>query len=351
MPRSSPSRWRSLTESTDVVRLEAALEELDGPRPSSRRRPVVVVTFDDGTDDFVDVALPILERHRIPVTMYLATAFIDDGSAFPDGGRPASWSALTDACATGLVDIGSHTHRHRLLDRLPSVEVADELDRSIDLIGDRLGRTAVDFAYPKAVFGSPEADGAVRQRFRSAALAGTRPTCTAAPTCIASRDRRSRSATRCRTSVARSRAACDSRTRCDGRRIACATRECVRERFASDGRARDHDRHQPRALVGDPAGGVRAGRVRCDRRLGSRSLRRRARASGCTPRAARARHALDGSDQGRRRVRRAGRDLPPAPPGDRAHAQPEARRLRADRGSGGVGSGDREHGARAVRAP
>jgi peptidoglycan/xylan/chitin deacetylase (PgdA/CDA1 family) len=163
-----------LTESTDIVRLEAALEELDGPRPSSRRRPVVVVTFDDGTDDFVDVALPILDRHRIPVTIYLATAFIDDGSAFADGGRPASWSGLTDACATGLVEIGSHTHRHRLLDRLPSVEVADELDRSIDLIGDRLGRPAVDFAYPKAVFGSPDADAAVRQRFRSAALAGTR---------------------------------------------------------------------------------------------------------------------------------------------------------------------------------
>ena len=82
-----------LTESTDIVRLEAALEEVDGPRPSSRRRPVVVVTFDDGTDDFVDVALPILDRHRVPVTMYLATAFIDDGSAFPDGGRPAGTSS------------------------------------------------------------------------------------------------------------------------------------------------------------------------------------------------------------------------------------------------------------------
>jgi peptidoglycan/xylan/chitin deacetylase (PgdA/CDA1 family) len=163
-----------LAESTDVIRLEGALEELCDPRPSSRRRPVVVVTFDDGNDDFVDVALPILERHRVPVTMYLATSFIDDGSPFPDGGRPASWSALMDACATGLVDIGSHTHRHRLLDRLPSVELADELDRSIALIGDRLGRTAADFAYPKAVFGSPEADGAVRQRFRSAAVAGTR---------------------------------------------------------------------------------------------------------------------------------------------------------------------------------
>jgi peptidoglycan/xylan/chitin deacetylase (PgdA/CDA1 family) len=163
-----------LGDSTDVVRLERALEALVTPPVTERPRPSVVVTFDDGTDDFVDVALPILELQRIPVTLYLATAYVDEGVAFSDGGRPASWSGLKDACATGLVDIGSHTHRHRLLDRLPSVELADELDRSIELIGDRLGRAAADFAYPKAVFGSRDADAAIRRRFRSAAVAGTR---------------------------------------------------------------------------------------------------------------------------------------------------------------------------------
>jgi hypothetical protein len=54
------------------------------------------------------------------------------------------------------------------------VDIDDELDRSIGLIGDRLDRRAVDFAYPKAVPGSPYATRAVLARFRSAALAGTR---------------------------------------------------------------------------------------------------------------------------------------------------------------------------------
>jgi len=53
--------------------------------------------------------------------------------------------------------------------------VADELDRSIGLIGDRLGVAADHFAYPKALPGSPAADAEVRQRFRSAAVAGTVP--------------------------------------------------------------------------------------------------------------------------------------------------------------------------------
>ena len=86
-----------------------------------------------------------------------------------------SWAALADACRTGLISVGSHTHRHRLLDRLPSGEVADELDRSIELIGTHLGTAPLDFAYPKAVLGSAAARAAVAERFRSAAVAGTRP--------------------------------------------------------------------------------------------------------------------------------------------------------------------------------
>lgn len=136
----------------------------------------VVVTFDDGTPDVVDVALPILERHRIPMTLYLATGFVDaDRGFWQPHDTPISWAGLRDAVATGLVDIGSHTHTHALLDRVDDTTIADELDRSIDLIGTELGVTARHFAYPKALPPSPAADTAVRARFASAAIAGTRP--------------------------------------------------------------------------------------------------------------------------------------------------------------------------------
>jgi peptidoglycan/xylan/chitin deacetylase (PgdA/CDA1 family) len=168
----------ALTASGRVVSLGDALELLAGRvdrgRGAAGTDPVVI-TFDDGTADFVEHALPVLERHGLPVTLYAATTFIDKGRPFEGDGQPLSWRSLADACATGLVDVGSHTHGHRLLDRLPPDQVDDELDRSIELIGEHLGRPPLDFAYPKAVPGSAEADRAVRQRFRSAALAGTRP--------------------------------------------------------------------------------------------------------------------------------------------------------------------------------
>ena len=163
-----------LAASERVMRLSDAVELL-----SSDEAPdidPVVVTFDDGTPDVVEVALPILERHRVPMTLYLATGFVDGPNGFwqPED-TPISWQALRDAVATGMIDVGSHTHTHALLDRVDPQTVADELDRSIDLIGNELGLAARHFAYPKALPPSPEADAAVRARFDSAAVAGTRP--------------------------------------------------------------------------------------------------------------------------------------------------------------------------------
>ena len=96
------------------------------------------------------------------------------GQRFPGDGRPLSWAEAGEAVDSGLVTIGSHTHGHALLDRLDAAAVAAELDRSRDLIGERLGVAAEHFAYPKAVLAAPGVEPLVRARFRSAALGGNR---------------------------------------------------------------------------------------------------------------------------------------------------------------------------------
>jgi peptidoglycan/xylan/chitin deacetylase (PgdA/CDA1 family) len=172
------AQMEALAASGRVVTLGDALARLRQPvenGDSGAGADPVVLTFDDGTADLVDHALPILERHRLPVTLYAATAFIDEARPFPGDGHPLSWRGLSDAYATGLVDVGSHTHGHLLLDRLPPDQVDDELARSIELIGEHIGTPPLDFAYPKAVAGSAAAERAVRRRFRSAALGGSRP--------------------------------------------------------------------------------------------------------------------------------------------------------------------------------
>ena len=160
-----------LREHHRVLTLDAAIDELS-VAPTDAVAPAVVLTFDDGTADFTDVAVPLLARYEIPATLYAATSFIDEGALFPWGAPPTSWAALREACSTGFVTVGSHTHTHRLLDRLPAAEVAVDLDRSIERIGTEIGRAPEHFAYPKAVPPSPVAEIEVRRRFRSATLAG-----------------------------------------------------------------------------------------------------------------------------------------------------------------------------------
>jgi peptidoglycan/xylan/chitin deacetylase (PgdA/CDA1 family) len=180
-----------LREHHIVVSLDTAVDLLTADStaagtPDGSTGSAVVLTFDDGTDDFCDHAVPLLAEYQLPATLYAATHFIDSGEAFPWGHRRPAGRALADAASTGLVTIGSHTHTHVLMDRAdgsgiadsddpasPST-IADELDRSIELIGDHIGTPPAHFAYPKALPGSAAAEAEVRRRFVTAALARSR---------------------------------------------------------------------------------------------------------------------------------------------------------------------------------
>jgi peptidoglycan/xylan/chitin deacetylase (PgdA/CDA1 family) len=161
-----------LAEHHEVLGIDGAVDAL---ARGDDLAGAVVVTFDDGTADVVERALPVAERHQVPLCLYVATEHVEGSVPFPAGGRPVSWAALADGMASGWLTIGSHTHGHLLLDRVTPEEAAADLDRSIELIGSRLGTVVRHFAYPKAKPAAPAVRPIVAERFRSAAVAGTRP--------------------------------------------------------------------------------------------------------------------------------------------------------------------------------
>ncbi len=161
-----------LAATASVVTLDDALDHLEADRFGSAYPRVL--TFDDGTADFVDVVLPILVEFDLTATLYVSTAFVDSGALYPAAGVPLSWTGLREVVSTGLVTIGAHTHNHALLDRC-SVDVARrELDMCNERIADELGVAATHFAYPKAVAARGEVEAEVSSRYRSAVVAGTR---------------------------------------------------------------------------------------------------------------------------------------------------------------------------------
>jgi peptidoglycan/xylan/chitin deacetylase (PgdA/CDA1 family) len=80
----------------------------------SKKLPIraACVTFDDGYADNVTVALPILRRHRVPATFFLATGFIGGGRMWNDTVietlRRAQGDTL-DARSAGLDTLGIST--------------------------------------------------------------------------------------------------------------------------------------------------------------------------------------------------------------------------------------------------
>lgn len=120
-----------------------------------------VLTFDDGYANFHDYAWPILRELKIPVTMFLATHYLDQDSPFPfddwsgkgeQGVPPDRWRPLTAAqvramMADPLIEFGSHTHTHRDCRDDPEIFSRDLAD-SIVSLRTQFGIEAPTFAFP-----------------------------------------------------------------------------------------------------------------------------------------------------------------------------------------------------------
>ncbi|PYQ42803.1 MAG: hypothetical protein DMF77_11725 [Acidobacteria bacterium] len=82
----------------------------------------VVLTFDDGSDTDLDVALPILRNAGFPAAFFVDPARIDRKNYL-------NWSQLAQLVDAGML-VGSHGLPHRFMDGLSDAEVAERLQGS-----------------------------------------------------------------------------------------------------------------------------------------------------------------------------------------------------------------------------
>ena len=124
-------------------------------RGKPRRRPAVVVTFDDGYESAF-VGAKLLRREGIPATFFLSTGIVGSDKPFPHDveklGRRVpslSWPQVADMRKWGF-QISGHTVTHANVGRLPLDEAKREIGIAVQDLVARFGHAEAQtwFAYP-----------------------------------------------------------------------------------------------------------------------------------------------------------------------------------------------------------
>lgn len=133
----------------DVVNLGTARARLFEGRPLTRR--TVVITIDDGYDDFREHAWPALQAEGLSATVYLVSGLLGQTARWmhdlPQQGALMSAQTVRQLHAEGC-EFGSHAATHRRLSQLGEGEQRAEVVDSKRALEDLLGAEVPHFCYP-----------------------------------------------------------------------------------------------------------------------------------------------------------------------------------------------------------
>lgn len=151
-----------------IVPLRALIERLQAPSARSNP-PTVAITADDGHRSVFTEMFPLIQRYKIPVTLFIYPSAISNAS------YALTWEQLRAMARSGLVEVQSHSYWHpnfkteaaRLDHDAYEKFVAMQLTRSKDSIAAHLGVTVDMLAWPFGIH-DPDLEDAARHAGYSA---------------------------------------------------------------------------------------------------------------------------------------------------------------------------------------
>ena len=108
--------------------------------PVGFNQPLLTMTFDDGEEDNVTNALPLLTQYGFKTTQCFATTFIESNPAQATTNVKAFYNAGHEIC--------SHTVTHPFLTKVDDTQLAYELTHSKQYLEGIIGQPVTDFASP-----------------------------------------------------------------------------------------------------------------------------------------------------------------------------------------------------------
>jgi peptidoglycan/xylan/chitin deacetylase (PgdA/CDA1 family) len=106
---------------------------------------IVVLTFDDGYEDFYFNVLPLLQKYKMKATLYIINDYVGRNGFL-------NQDEIKEIIKSGLVEIGAHTLDHRYLTALTSEKIKQQIFESKSRLESDYGIKVESFAYPFGAF-------------------------------------------------------------------------------------------------------------------------------------------------------------------------------------------------------
>jgi peptidoglycan/xylan/chitin deacetylase (PgdA/CDA1 family) len=130
----------------------------------------VLITFDDGFEDFAQVAAPILQRHGFSALVFVPTRRLGHTEGWigaNDPPRPLmDWATVRSLANEGF-EFGGHSRTHANLTRLSAAERELEIAGCAEDLSAQIGKSIESFAAPYGRV-SPEVVEAMGRHYRAA---------------------------------------------------------------------------------------------------------------------------------------------------------------------------------------
>ena len=153
------------------------LEDLFGTAPRDLPAKPIVLTFDDGFEDCLEHAVPLLQQHRFTATFFLVAGLVGGTSQWLVQERGLEYRLMDWPSARMLLkagfECGAHGMNHRRLATLSAEECFHELGDARARLEDNLNSAVRHLSYPYGSFNERVRDVAATCGYLSACTVET----------------------------------------------------------------------------------------------------------------------------------------------------------------------------------
>jgi peptidoglycan/xylan/chitin deacetylase (PgdA/CDA1 family) len=141
-------------------------------------RKLVGITFDDGYENFLYDAVPILTRYGFSATVFAVGGALGAENTWDERPRMRLLGAegIREAAKRGM-EVASHGMSHIRLAGLPAARLEEEVTESRRVLSEMLGETVEGFCYPYGSLDGAAARGVRRAGYSYACACWTRVEC------------------------------------------------------------------------------------------------------------------------------------------------------------------------------